>query len=37
MTGLPCRAGLWRYSPVVDRVFEGIIWVAYLMFAAAAL
>ena len=35
--GLPCRAGLWRYSPVVDRVFEGIIWVAYLMFAAAAL
>jgi len=26
--GLPCRAGLWRYSPVADRVFEGIIWVA---------
>jgi steroid 5-alpha reductase family enzyme len=35
--GLPCRIGLWRYSPWVDRIFEGIIWAAYVTFAFAAL
>jgi steroid 5-alpha reductase family enzyme len=35
--GLPCRSGLWRYSPMADRIFEGIIWIAYLTFGAAAL
>ena len=35
--GLSCRSGLWRLSPAVDRVFEAIVWVAYLTFGAAAL
>jgi steroid 5-alpha reductase family enzyme len=34
--GLPCRIGLWRYAPHVDRIFEALIWIAYLVFACAA-
>jgi steroid 5-alpha reductase family enzyme len=35
--GLICRTGLWRHARHVDWIFEGLIWTAYLMFAAAAL
>ena len=31
--GLLCRAGLWRYSNNATAVFEGIIWIAYALFA----
>jgi steroid 5-alpha reductase family enzyme len=33
---LPCRVGLWRYSRHVDRIFEGVIWIAYATFAMTA-
>jgi steroid 5-alpha reductase family enzyme len=31
-----CQTGLWRYSPSIDRIFEGIIWCAYVTFGIAA-
>ena len=34
--GLACRAGLWRYSNYATAVFEGIIWMAYALFAFAS-
>jgi steroid 5-alpha reductase family enzyme len=34
--GLRCRAGLWRYADRPDRLFEGIIWLAFAMFGLAA-
>ena len=36
-TGLPCTAGLWRYSPSIDWIFEGLMWGAYAAFGIAAL
>lgn len=35
--GMPCRIGLWRYSPRVDRIFEAVIWAGYLTFGFAAI
>jgi steroid 5-alpha reductase family enzyme len=34
--GLPCRAGLWRYSPHADRMFTALVWVAFALFGIAA-
>ena len=34
---LQCTVGLWRYSPSVDRIFEGLMWSAYAAFGVAAL
>jgi steroid 5-alpha reductase family enzyme len=34
--GLPCRAGLWRYSRHVDRIFTGLVWIAFTLFGLAA-
>jgi steroid 5-alpha reductase family enzyme len=27
-----CRSGLWRFSPQVDRLFEAMMWCAYVTF-----
>jgi steroid 5-alpha reductase family enzyme len=35
--GLPCRSGLWRFSPWVDRLFEGMMWIAYVTFGWASI
>ena len=35
--GIPCDAGLWRYSPSIDRIFEGLMWAAYAAFGVMAL
>jgi steroid 5-alpha reductase family enzyme len=34
--GMRCRAGLWRYSPHVDRVFTALVWVAFSIFGFEA-
>jgi steroid 5-alpha reductase family enzyme len=34
--GLTCRCGLWRYSAHWTAIFEGMIWVAYALFALAS-
>jgi steroid 5-alpha reductase family enzyme len=36
-SGQCCRAGLWRYSQSVDRIFEGLMWCAYAALGLAAL
>ena len=36
-TGQRCRTGLWRYARRPDRLFEGMIWVAFAIFGATAL
>ena len=36
-TGLPCRVGLWRYARRPDRLFEGLIWIAFAIFGLTAL
>jgi len=35
--GLACTAGLWRYSPSIDRLFEALMWCAYAAFGVVAL
>jgi steroid 5-alpha reductase family enzyme len=35
--GLTCRAGLWRLTPWVDRLFEGVMWCAYVTFGLASI
>jgi steroid 5-alpha reductase family enzyme len=35
--GRECRTGLWRYSRAVDRIFEAVIWCAFLMFGVEAI
>ena len=35
--GVACRSGLWRFSPRVDRIFEGMIWIAYVTFGLASI
>lgn len=35
--GRPCRVGLWRYSAHIDRIFRGLVWLAFALFAFAAL
>jgi steroid 5-alpha reductase family enzyme len=32
-----CRTGLWRHARRPDRLFEGIIWIAFAIFGLAAL
>lgn len=34
--GLVCRTGLWRYSNNAAAVFEGLMWIAYALFAFAS-
>jgi steroid 5-alpha reductase family enzyme len=34
--GLRCRTGLWRHSQYIDRMFEALIWVAYVIFGVTA-
>jgi steroid 5-alpha reductase family enzyme len=34
--GLTCRTGLWRYSPHAHALFEGLIWIAFALFASAS-
>ncbi len=36
-TGLACRTGLWRHARRPDRLFEGLIWVAFAIFGLTAL
>ena len=36
-TGLRGRTGLWRYARRPDRLFEGLIWVAFAIFGLTAL
>jgi steroid 5-alpha reductase family enzyme len=35
--GLLCRIGLWRYSRYADRVFEALIWIAYVIFGLTSM
>ena len=35
--GLRCRTGLWRYARRPDRLFEGIIWIAFAIFGLTSL
>jgi steroid 5-alpha reductase family enzyme len=35
--GQRCRTGLWRYGHRPDRLFEGIVWVAFAIFGLTAL
>ncbi len=34
--GLACRTGLWRYSRHAHALFEGLIWIAFALFASAS-
>ena len=35
--GLPCRGGLWRFSRHADRVFTGMVWIAFAIFGGSAM
>jgi steroid 5-alpha reductase family enzyme len=35
--GLACRTGLWRYSIRVNRLFSGVVWLAFVLFGLAAI
>lgn len=32
-SGLECRVGLWRYLRRPDLIFEGVMWLAFVLFA----
>ncbi len=34
--GLACQTGLWRYSRHAHALFEGLIWIAFALFASAS-